>query len=332
MAVETRDRELEREAVVEPVVQQGRWPESKRPMSLGLMLPIAEQNAVANDSPVDGFWDTVAMARLAIEIGFDMLWLPDHFMLKLERHGGQARGVWECWTTTAGIAAALPGIPIGTMVACTAFHNPGSIAKMAESIDDISRGNFVLGLGCGWHADEYHMFGLPFDHRVDRFEEALRIISPLVRTGQASFEGEYYQAREAINFPRGPRWREGGPPILFGANKPRMMRLTALYADAWNADWQDNAEIVAERMKLLDEACLGVGREPSGLVRTGGSQFAMEGCQDRWYPIRGSVDEMAAAMHSFRDVGLVHYLCAPDPCTLETLEDFAKVIEAYDRG
>src|SRR5215212_295521 len=92
MAVETRDPELELEAAVEPVVQQGRWPESKRPMSLGLMLPIAEQNAVANDAPVDGFWDIVAMARLAIEIGFDMLWLPDHFMLKLERHGGQARG------------------------------------------------------------------------------------------------------------------------------------------------------------------------------------------------------------------------------------------------
>ncbi len=254
MAVETRDRELDLEAVVEPVVQQGRWPEGKRPMSLGLMLPIAEQNAVTNDAPVDRFWDIVGMARLAIEIGFDMLWLPDHFMLKLERHGGQARGVWECWTTTAGIATALPGIPIGTMVACTAFHNPGSIAKMAETIDDISQGNFVLGLGCGWHADEYHMYGLPFDHRVDRFEEALQIISPLVRTGHATFEGEYYQAREAINFPRGPRWREGGPPILFGANKPRMMRLTALYADAWNADWQDNAEIVAERMKLLDEA------------------------------------------------------------------------------
>src|SRR5918998_176242 len=290
MGVETRDPA----AAVEPVVQQGRWPESSRPMSLGLMLPIAEQNAVANDASVDGFW--------------------------------------ECWTTTAGIAAALPGVPIGTMVACTAFHNPGSIAKMAETIDDISRGNFVLGLGCGWHADEYHMYGLPFDHRVDRFEEALQIISPLVRTGHATFEGEYYQARDAINFPRGPRWREGGPPILFGANKPRMMRLTALYADAWNADWQDNAEIVAERMKLLDEACLEVGREPSGLARTGGSQFAMAGCQDRWYPIRGGIDEMAAAMHSFRGVGLGHYLCAPDPCTMETLHDFAKVIEAYDRG
>ena len=330
MSVETR----EAAAAVRPVIQQGRWPTMKhnRPMSLGLMLPIAEQNAVANDSPRDGFWDTVAMAKLAIDIGFDMLWLPDHFILKLERHGGEARGVWDCWTTTAGIAAALPGTPLGTMVAATSFHNPGSIAKMAENIDEISKGNFVLGLGCGWHADEYHMYGLPYDHRVDRFEEALNIISPLIRTGRATFEGQYYQARDAVNFPRGPRWQDGGPPILFGANKPRMMRLTARYADAWNADWQDNAEIVAERMALLDEACESVGRDPKGLIRTGGSQFAMEGCQNRWYPIHGTPEEQAAAMHTFRNVGLTHYLCAPDPCTLETLEQFATVIEAYDRG
>src|SRR5262245_6351084 len=184
MATEVRSSRAE----VAPVVQQGRWPASKRPMSLGLMLPIAEQDAVANDSPRDGFWETAAMARLAIEIGFDMLWLPDHFVLALERHGGQARGVWDCGTTTAGIRAVLPGVPIGTMVAATSFHNPGSIAKMAEAIDDISRGQFVLGLGCGWHDVEYRMFGFPYDHRVDRFEEALQIISPLLRTGHANFD------------------------------------------------------------------------------------------------------------------------------------------------
>jgi hypothetical protein len=117
-----------------------------------------------------------------------------------------------------------------------------------------------------------------------------------------------------------------------GANKPRMMRLAARYADAWNADWQDNTAIVAERMALLDEACREVGRDPAGLVRTGGSQFAMKGCLNRWYPIRGSGEEMAAAIHDFATLGLRHYLCAPDPCTLETLHDFAKVIEAYDRG
>lgn len=301
-------------------------------MSLGLMLPIAEMNAIDNDSPHEGFWDIVAMARLAVEIGFDMLWLPDHFILKLERHGGEARGVWDCWTTVAGVAAAVPGTPIGTMVACTGFHNPGSIAKMAEAIDDISRGNFVLGLGCGWHEDEYHMYGMPFDRRVARFEEALQIISPLVRTGRATFAGEYYQARDAVNFPRGPRWREGGPPILFGAQKPRMMRLTARYADAWNATWSDDPQAVAGQLQRLDDACRAVGREPSSLVRTGGSQFVLDEPRYDWSPVSGSVDEMVATMHAFADLGLRHYLATPSPCTMQTLEQFGTVIEAFDRG
>jgi hypothetical protein len=111
-----------------------------------------------------------------------------------------------------------------------------------------------------------------------------------------------------------------------------MMRLTAHYADAWNADWQDDPAVVAGLMQKLDEACLAAGRDPAGLVRTGGSQFAMAGCQHRWYPISGSAEAMAAAMHQFREVGLVHYLCAPDPCTMETLEAFGEVIERYDRG
>jgi alkanesulfonate monooxygenase SsuD/methylene tetrahydromethanopterin reductase-like flavin-dependent oxidoreductase (luciferase family) len=319
-------------ATVEPAIQQGRFPESKRPMGLGLMLPIAEMNAVDNDSPVEGFWDIVAMAKLAVEIGFDMLWVPDHFILKLERHGGEARGVWDCWTTVAGLAAALPGVPIGTMVACTGFHNPATIAKMAESIDSISKGSFVLGLGCGWHQDEYEMYGFPFDHRVDRFEEALQIISPLLRTGRATFEGEYSQARDAVNFPRGPRWREGGPPILFGAQQPRMMRLTALYADAWDADWQNDPGIVAERMQQLDEACLAVGRDPRGLIRTGGTQFKMGDHPFDWKPFSGSRDEMVATMHAFAELGLRNYRATPSPCNVQTLEEFAKVIEAFDQG
>ncbi|MFN8590090.1 MAG: LLM class flavin-dependent oxidoreductase [Thermomicrobiales bacterium] len=322
------------DVAIEPAVQQGRWPEMKRgrPMSLGLMLPTAEQNAVANESPRDGFWDTIAMAKLALDVGFDMLWLPDHFILKLDRHGGEARGVWDCWTTAAGIAAALPDTPLGTMVAATSFHNPGSIARMAESIDEISRGNFVLGLGCGWHEPEYEMYGFPFDHRVDRFAEAMQIISPLVRTGHADFKGTYYQASDAVNLPRGPRWREGGPPIIMGANKPRMMQLTARYADAWNADWQDNTEIVTERMARLDEACLAVGRDPAGLVRTGGSQFVMGAHAYRWNAIAAGRDEMVRTMHDFARLGLRHYLATPSPCTLATLAEFGEVIRQFDQG
>jgi len=316
-----------------PVIERGRWPASTRPMSLGVMLPIADQDATEPTSEGPGFREMVEMGRLAVEIGFEALWLPDHFILKLEREGNQARGVWECWTTCAGLAATIDDVTIGALVACTGFHNPASIAKMAENIDEISGGRFVLGLGCGWHKPEYDMYGFPFDHRVDRFEEALAIISPLVRDGRADFEGSYYQARGAVNFPRGPRGREGGPPILIGANGPRMMRLTARYADVWNSDWQRDPATVRRQMEALDDACREVGRDPATLVRTSGSNFEMEGSRGRrWEPIRGGVEEMAAAIRQFQELGVSHYVCGLDPCTPQTLEQFAAVVKALDRG
>lgn len=316
-----------------PAIERGRWPAGRRPMSLGIMLPIADLDATDNRPAKPGFHEMVEMGRLAVEIGFEALWLPDHFVLKLEREGNEARGVWECWTTCAGLAAAIDEVVIGALVACTGFHSPGSIAKMAENVDEISGGRFLLGLGCGWHQAEYEMYGLPFDHRVDRFEEALAIISPLMREGEATVEGRYHQARGAVNYPRGPRAAEGGPPILIGANGPRMMRLTARYADAWNSDWQRDPATVAGQMAALDEACREVGREPASLVRTAGSNFAMEGASGRrWEPIAGSPEEMAAAIRGFEELGVSHYVCGLDPCTTRTLTQFAEVIQALDRG
>ncbi|MCA9879681.1 MAG: LLM class flavin-dependent oxidoreductase, partial [Thermomicrobiales bacterium] len=218
------------------------------------MLPLLRPAPTDPADNGEDFWDLVAKAKLALEVGFDMIWFPDHFMLDLDPNAAP-RGPWEAWTTLAGLAAALPGVPLGPMVACTGFHNPGSIAKMAETIDSISQGNFVLGLGCGWHKPEYDMFGLPFDRRVDRFEEALHIISSLTRTGAANLEGTYSQARNAINLPRGPRWQEGGPPILLGAKAPRMLRLTARYADAWNSDWLKAPADILPMLTELDKAC-----------------------------------------------------------------------------
>ena len=316
-----------------PAVQQGRFFAGRRPMTLGVMLPIADQDAYANDSPVAGFPEILAMARLAIEVGFEALWLPDHFILQLEREGNRPRGVWECWTTCAALAAALPGVTIGALVACTGFHSPGSIAKMAESIDSIAGGTFVLGLGCGWHQPEYERYGYPFDHRVDRFEEALQVISPLLRQGEASFKGHYYQARGAVNYPRGPRWADGGPPILIGANRPRMLRLTARFADVWNADWQREPATVAAQSAELDRACVEVGRDPRGLIRTAGSNFELEGSSGRRFePIGGTVEEMATKIREFEALGLAHYVCGLDPYTPRTLEQFAAVVRLLDRG
>src|SRR5688572_32994221 len=97
----------------------------------------------------------------------------------------------------AGLASATERIQIGSLVACTGFRNPGLVAKMTETIDDISGGRTILGLGAGWHKPEYDAFGYPFDHRVTRFEEAIRIIAPLLRDGYADVDGEFFQAHEA---------------------------------------------------------------------------------------------------------------------------------------
>ena len=327
----TRERvPLEPAAGAQP---SGRWltTQRQRPMSLAVMLPLLQPAPTDPAHPNEDFWALVEKARLAVEIGFDMIWIPDHFMIDLDPNVPRS-GFWEAWTTMAGLAAALPGVPIGPMVACTSFHTPGSIAKMAEAIDSITRGNFVLGLGCGWHKPEYDMFGLPFDRRVDRFEEALHIISALTRTGAADLEGRYYQARDAVNLPRGPRWQEGGPPILLGARGPRMLRLTARYADAWNSDWLAKPEDILPMMTELDTACGEIGRDPGTLVRTSSTRFSFDDENDDPMMVHGTPDEMAATLHAYANLGMQQHLVSIEPRTAGNLERFAKVIEIFDRG
>jgi alkanesulfonate monooxygenase SsuD/methylene tetrahydromethanopterin reductase-like flavin-dependent oxidoreductase (luciferase family) len=300
-------------------------------MSLAVMLPQIQQAPTASTNEGEDFWALVEKAKLAIEVGFDMVWIPDHFMINLDPDA-DPRGHWEAWTTMAGLAAALPGVTIGPMVACTGFHNPGSIAKMAEVLDAITRGNFVLGLGCGWHKPEYDMFGLPFERLVDRFEEALHIISALTRTGAADLEGRYSQARHAINLPRGPRWQEGGPPILLGAKGPRMLRLTARYADAWNSDWLATPEDILPMLAQLDGACADIGRDPASLIRTSSTRFTFDADADDPMLVRGTPETMAATMHAYARLGMRQHLVSIDPRTPDNFERFAKVIEVFDRG
>jgi alkanesulfonate monooxygenase SsuD/methylene tetrahydromethanopterin reductase-like flavin-dependent oxidoreductase (luciferase family) len=304
----------------------GHWPASERKMGLGLMLPVSE-GAAFGDTP--HFRDMVEMARVAKDVGFEALWFADHFTFGNAEEGW--RGVWDCWTMMAGVAAASEGLQIGSLVACTGYRNPGVIAKMAEAIDDISDGRFILGLGAGWHQPEYEMFGLPFDHRVSRFEEAIRIIQPLLRTGEADVQGRFFQANGALNRPRGPR--PAGPPILVGSRGPRMLRLLAQYADAWNTVWHKDTSRIPEQLEQLDEACLEVGRDPATLVRTVGGNIAMEGYLGRRPdPIEGDDDAKAATIAQFADLGMRHFICGLDPCTPKSIEAFAPVIERLDRA
>ena len=308
----------------------GRWPASARTMGIGFMMPISDRSAFGG---TPRFRDIVEMARVAEDAGYDVLWVPDYLIVRFESEGNATRGVWEGWTTLAGLAASTSRIGIGVLVTCVGWRHPGIVAKMAENLDEISDGRFILGLGAGWHEPEYEMFGFPFDHRVSRFDDAVRIIAPLLHEGTADYQGEYFEVTQAVNLPRGPRATEGGPPIMIGTKGPRMLRLTAQFADAWNSDWVKVPAELDPMLALVDEACADVGRDPATLVRTTSSNIAMPGFLGvRPNPITGTSEEIAEAVAAFRPLGMRHHVAGLDPCTPTSLEQYAHVIELIDRS
>jgi len=249
-------------------------------MRLGLMLPIGA-GAFGEGRPVR-WTDLREMARTAEAVGIDTLFVPDHLLFRKSPPGnlmqvnmdeGKLRGVWESWTILAALAEATTRLHLGPLVACTGFRNPAVLAKMADTLDEVSGGRLVLGLGAGWHEPEYEAFGIPYDHRVGRFEEALAIIVPLLREGHVDFQGRYYQARDCVLAPRGPR--PGGPPILIGAQRPRMLALAARYADIYDADYHLDAGGVAAPFEALARACAEAGRDPATITRTAGTRVAL---------------------------------------------------------
>jgi probable F420-dependent oxidoreductase len=331
----TRDRQVGTDAEAVAATERARrWPRSARPMGFGAILAMAESSAFGDETP--RFADILDMTRVANDVGFDAVWIIDHFLFRNQPDDQypmpgtpDERGVWECFTTMAGLASATERIQIGSLVACTGFRNPGLVARMTETIDDISGGRTILGLGAGWHKPEYDAFGYPFDHRVTRFEEAIRIIAPLLRDGRADVDGEFFQARDAVNRPRGPR--PAGVPILVGSSGPRMLRIIARHADAWNTVWHGSPEAIVARMAAVDAACAEVGRDPKSLVRTAGGNISMPGYTGRRPdPIAGSDEQIAETIVRFRDLGIQHFVAGLDPCTPRTLERFGRIIELVD--
>jgi alkanesulfonate monooxygenase SsuD/methylene tetrahydromethanopterin reductase-like flavin-dependent oxidoreductase (luciferase family) len=211
---------------------------------------------------------------------------------------------------------------------------------MADTIDEISGGRFILGLGAGWHKPEYDAFGFPHDHRVGRFEEALQIITPLLRQGHVDFQGQYYSARDCELRPRGPR--PGGPPLLIGGSGPRVMRLAATYADAWNADRQNDPGQVEALNTRLDAACAEVGRDPATLQRIIGIQVDLlnenrEAPQPRqWtmapWPLTGAPEELAIQIRAYTAARVTHMMVWIDPVSLAGIDAFAPVLAALDAG
>ena len=204
----------------------------------------------------------VAMARAAEEAGYDSIWIGDHLL-----YDAPERGPWEAWTLMAALAAATERVTIGPLVACLGFHPPGLVAKMAATVDEVSGGRFVLGVGAGWNDREFSAFGLPYDRRVSRFAEAFEIVRRLLAGERTTLEGRYWQADDAVLLPP-PQRRV---PLMVGSNGPRMLGLTLPWADAWNTWWEDygnTAEGFAELNARISAAAADAGRDPGAIRRS----------------------------------------------------------------
>jgi alkanesulfonate monooxygenase SsuD/methylene tetrahydromethanopterin reductase-like flavin-dependent oxidoreductase (luciferase family) len=298
-----------------------------RPLRVGVQLPEVERQVA--------FAEHAAIARAAEEIGIDSLWAGDHLLYRDD--GREERGPHEVWTLLAGIAAVTERVTIGPLVACTAFHPPTVLAKMAATISDISDGRFILGLGSGWNEQEFNAFGLPFDRRVSRFEEAFAIIRPLAAGERVTLEGRYASADDAVLLPP-PAHRI---PLLAGVGGPRALAITLPHVDWWNTwylDYRNTPEGFAVRNREIDEAARAAGRDPASLLRSAcvyvrfgggaGGRPKDEGIT----PADGEPEALAAHLRALAAAGADEAILVLDPIEEATVRRLAPVLAALDAG
>jgi alkanesulfonate monooxygenase SsuD/methylene tetrahydromethanopterin reductase-like flavin-dependent oxidoreductase (luciferase family) len=269
------------------------------------------------------------MARAAEAAGFDSIWLGDHLLYRED--GGTQRGPWEAWTMLAALGAATERAALGPLVACTAFHPPGLIAKMAATLAEISGGRFVLGLGAGWNEEEFRAFGLPFDHRVSRFEEAFAIIRGLLAGERVTLSGRYFQVEDAVLLPP-PATR---PRLMIGSNGPRMLAATLPHVDAWNTwyeDYGNSPHGFAQLNERISAAARDAGRDPGDIERSACVFVALgAGSGERTAtpdapPVTGSPREIAALLRELGEAGADEIILVVDPITERSIHELSDVV------
>lgn len=297
-------------------------------LRLGLNLPYTEGQM---DGATPAWADIRAMAQEAEAVGFDAVWVSDH--VGFGDPGGSGpddwHGAWEAWTLLSALAPTTTRVELGSYVLCTPFRNPALLAKMAETLDEVSGGRLVLGLGAGWNEPEFASYGFPYDERFGRFADQVRIIAALLRTGRSSHEGRFERTRDARLAPRGPR--PGGLPIMIGAGGPRLLRLTAELADRWNGGLGSFDEVTAG-LANLDRACVEVGRDPLTIERSCEVLVRPRVRADDPPPeekeLRGSPHELAAALRAYAAMGIAELQVQLRPNAITAVTAFGPVIQA----
>jgi len=298
-----------------------------RSFEIGIVLPL-HQSGVDRVTPR---WSVVReMALRAEAVGFDTVWTPDELLWRPKDR--PLMGVWEGIAMAGAVAATTSRVKVGTWVMSALHRNPGIIAKAAETLDEISGGRFVFGLGAG-HAwpGQAHAFGLPEDQIFARFEEALEVIVPLMRSGHADFEGTWHAARDLSQEPVGPR--PGRIPLMIGGNGPKGQRHAARHADIWSSWAEERSDVdeFAPRLASLDDICAEVGRDPATLGRSAGVEVhPLEPAGQQTGAIAGSVEEIADAVRTFPEAGFTQLEIMMSPGTMAALEALAPVLELLD--
>jgi len=273
------------------------------------------------------------MARTAELVGFDSIWLGDHLLYRFA--DGSTRGPWEVWTTLAGLAEATESIALGPLVACAGFHPPGLLAKMAASASEISGGRFVLGLGAGWSEGEFRAFGIPYDHRVSRFEEAFTIIRGLLAGERVTLDGRFHQVEDAVLLPR----PAGKVPLLIDSNGPRMLSIALPHADAWNtwfADYGNTPEGFAALNARISLAAEAAGRRAGEVERSacvfvaldrnaGGRPITAEAP-----PVEGDPTHIASHLRELHAAGADEAILVVSPIEERSVRALAPVLHALD--
>ena len=300
-------------------------------MKIGVQLPEVEWEVP--------FPELIAMAQAAETVGFDSVWYGDHLIYDLPVG---ARGPWEAWTTLAAIAASTSRVEIGPLVASTSFHAPAMLAKQAATVDAISEGRLIVGLGAGWNRREYDAFGFPYDYRVSRFEEAFTIIRSLLRDGEVDYHGRFYDADNCVLHPRSPR--PSGPPLMVGSIGERMLGITLPHVDAWNMWWSsygNTAAGFAAEKERVDSMIVGAGRGVGEVQATaailvqleggGGRQMGDHSDPNAIVPLRGTPQELADQLREFEAAGAAHVQLCVDPNTRDTIEWLGDVLTEFRR-
>jgi probable F420-dependent oxidoreductase len=293
-----------------------------RALRIGIQLPEVERTVR---------WPEYAeMARAAEDVGFHSVWVGDHLLYRDD--GRPERGPWEAWALLAGLATVTERVRIGPLVACTAFHDPGVLAKAAATIDEMSGGRLVLGLGAGWNEVEFRAFGIPFDRRASRFEEAFEIIRQLLAGRRVTFEGGYYRMEDAVLLPRPGR----RIPLMIGSTGDRVLAATLPHVEAWNTWYEffgNTPEGFATDSAKATAVARAVGRDPADIARSAAVLVLLDPASDERPmlpdvpPIDGPMDRIAGRLAEFGEAEADEVILILSPITEASIRMLRPVVD-----